>query len=568
MTETNTTRLGLRQWSSGSDGPSRDEFNASLLNLEQRAAIDRGAAGSALPTSGMTTAEYYQRTLTVGSDNLRTLYRTDSGSTWRAQNWIPEKLRLRPADATTATTEALRIDHPDVTLPGLTSSWDGQASIRSSLVLGASSDASLGRLAVGGLDAVPAGVRARVTAAGAERALELRAGDGSVTELLRAVDSAGSTVLTISSTQAAAFGATSPGAASLTGAPQPSGAQQAGILAYGLEAATSRAALQINRYGPGSSDPAAIMSVLPSAITIGRTGAWAGGQITLGAPTVVIMSPSLRLYPTAGDIAEATGFHGAGMDATRGLYSTFGQELTNSGATSGAAQTLRSYPSSASTWTGYLLQATQTELVSGSPASTEVARLNGIGQLVTNAPWRGSGSRPAELRDTRQSIIHTCSKIWVHPGIYDGTPLLTGPNGSFLYTWPSMTVRSASGTQLDILCRVEALYLRNEPSPLIARQTMQLRWEIQINGGSWTAISQGPDSGAVQEQGTLVHQQYEVGALTQDHWHVILPSLIAAGSTFRLRWTAQVANQSASAQLRRADLFVQESIINTYTPSE
>ncbi|MGH3986683.1 MAG: hypothetical protein ACRDTZ_05120, partial [Pseudonocardiaceae bacterium] len=309
MTETRTARFELPQWSDKiNDGPEMGDFNEAFLNLSTQAAMDRHAPTSVLPSSGVLPAELFQRTATVEAVTLRSLYRSDAGTTWRAYNWVPETLRVRPADTTAATAEAFRVDHPDNTPPALATTWDGQASIRRSLLLGGSADTSLGRLAVGGLDAIPASTRARITGYGAERVLELRAGDGSVTELLRMVDSAGSSVLTVSgagsltSTQASAFGGTSPGAASITGAPQPTGAQTAGILAHGLEAATTRAALQVNRYAPGSSDPAAVLAVLPSSITIGRTGAWVGGTITLGAPAITVMSPQLAWYPTAGDI--------------------------------------------------------------------------------------------------------------------------------------------------------------------------------------------------------------------------------------------------------------------------
>lgn len=569
--------MGQLQWSSGSDSPARIDFNEAFLAIEERTAIDRVTPGSALPSSGIVSAEYYQRTATVGPASLRSLYRGDSGGTLRALNWVPETLRVRPADVVATTAEGLRVDHPDLTLPALTSTWDGAARIRSSLVLGASTDTALGRLAIGGLDAVPAGVRSRITGYGAERVLELRAGDGSVTELLRAVDSAGSNVLSISgagsltSTQAAAFGATTPGAASITGAPQPSGAQAAGILAHGLEAATDRAALQVNRYGPGSGDPAAILSVLPSAITIGRTGVWSGGVVTIGAPSVRAMTPHLAWYPTSGDMAEPIGYKGAGLHSTRGVYSTIGTLLDNSGVTSGAAATLHSWPSGASNWTGYLMRAYQIETA----GSTEVARLDGVGRLVTNAPWRGSGSRPVELRDSRQPISHYSPKVWAAPNTYEAGPQVLGGGSAFTYTWPVMTARSASATQLDVQCRLEAQYFRNTGSDTpIERQTMQMQWDISISGGAWTFITQ--NGGAVistQEQGSLVSGSWADSALTQDTWSLVVLDTIPAGATFQLRFRVQVATGSDAAdaiapayvRLRRADLHVREAIIQNYT---
>lgn len=584
MTETRTNRFNLPQWSTGEDeAGSWQDFTGAFADIEARGAIDRLTPGSALPSSGIVPAEYFQRTATVGPATLRSLYRGDSGGTLRAaSSWIPETLRVRPADTVASTAEGLRVDHPDVTLPALTVTWDGKATVRGSLILGAASDTALGRLAVGGLDAVPAGVRARITAHGAERALELRAGNGSVTELLRAVDSAGSNVLSISgsgsltSTQAAAFGATSPGAASLTGAPQPSGTQQAGILAYGLEAATSRAALQINRYGPGSSDPAAILSVLPSAITVGRTGAWTGATLTLGAPTVAVRADKLAWYPTVADMAEPNGAATAGMAAGIGLYSTIGTQLSNAGATSGSANNLFSYPSGAGSWTGQLMRAFQTE-IGGSPESVEVMRLDGAGRLSLNAPWRGSGTRPAELRDARQPISHYTVKVWAQPGTYEAGPQVLGGGSAYTHTWPTMTNRSASATQLEVQCRLEAQYFRNTGNDTpIERQTMQMQWDISISGGAWTFITQ--NDGAVistQEQGSLVSGSWSDSALTQDTWSLAVLDTIPAGATFRLRMRVQVATGSdvgdaiapAYVRLRRADLYVREAIIQTYSSS-
>lgn len=584
MTETRTARFELPQWSDKiNDGPEMDDFNEAFLNLSTQAAMDRHTPTSALPSSGVLPAELFQRTATVGGATLRSLYRSDAGTTWRAYNWVPETLRVRPADTTAATAEAFRVDHPDNTPPALATTWDGQASIRRSLTLGGSADTSLGRLTVGGLDAIPADTRARITGYGAERVLELRAGDGSVTELLRMVDSAGSSVLTVSgagsltSTQASAFGGTSPGAASITGAPQPTGAQITGILAHGLEAATGRAALQVNRYGPGSSDPAAVLAVLPSSITIGRTGAWVGGSITVGAPAITVMSPQLAWYPTVGEIGGGVGVATAGMAAGTGLYSTIGTQLSNAGVPAASANNLFSWPSSAANWTGQLFRAFQAEVVGGSTETTEVSRLDAVGRLLLNAPWRGSGSRPAELRDARQAIAHYCNRVWAQPGTYEAGPQVLGGGSPYVYTWPTMTIRSASAAQLEIQQRLEAQYFRNTGSDTpIERQTMQMQWDISINGGAWTYVTQNQTSNdltSVQEQGALVSGSYDDSALTQDSWTIPILTTLAAGSAFQLRFRVQVATGSnvsdsiapAYVRLRRADLYVRESIIQSYS---
>lgn len=573
MTETRTARMNQPQWSSGSDSPSRTDFNEAGLAVETRTAIDRLTPDSALPSSGIVNAEYFVRTATIGGTALRTLYRGDSGGTLRAHNWVPETLRVRPADTVASTAEGLRVDHPDVTLPALTTTWDGKVTARHSLVLGAASDTSLGRLSVGGLDAVPAGVRARITAAGAERALELRAGDGSVTELLRAVDSAGSAVLTISgaggltSTQAAAFGGTSPGAASLTGAPQPTGAQTAGLLAHGLESATSRAALQVNRYAPGSSDPAAILSVLPSTITVGRLGAWSGGQLDLGAPTLRVVTPRMAWFPSEASISGTSGFNPfpgltgfAGFDSSVGLFTAVGTEFNNFGDPTKISCEVASYNSSAGTWAGDLLRMYQCELISGSPDAVVVGKMDAAGRLSTNAPWRGSGGKPTELRDARQNITHQCTKIWAAPGNLTAG-LFIGSGGSVLYTWPTMTVRSSSITQLEIELRLELLCFRSGGAT-VGRQVIQIRWDYQISGGSWNSLSPNPQEGA-----PLNTSDFNTPGSLQDTWTGIVPITAAAGAPFRLRMTVDIGTGS-DVRLRRGDFIAREAIIQSYNPSE
>ena len=310
MTVTRTTRLGLEQWSSGVDSPSRTGFNTDYLDLETRVAVDQRTAGAALPVGSpaLVSAEYFQRTLDLGGGNTAyALYRTDAGGSWHAQSWVPERLLVRPPDTTPAVTaEALRVEHASVATAGISASWDGTVKARTALLLGNAAEPTIGRLGVGSLDAMPAAVRARITAFGVERALELKAGDVNVTELLRAIDSSGNNVLTVAasgqltSTQSAAFGGVTPSAsASLSVAPQSAGAINTGLLGYGQESAPTRVIWQANRFQPGSSDAASILSVAPNLISIGRVATDWTGELDLGASLMRLVTARLAWFPTA-----------------------------------------------------------------------------------------------------------------------------------------------------------------------------------------------------------------------------------------------------------------------------
>jgi hypothetical protein len=582
VTITRTPRLGLEQWSSGDDSPSRTGFNLDYANLEGRLPLDQRAPGAALPTGSpaLVSAEYFQRTLDLGGGvSAYALYRTDSGGTWRAQSWIPERLLVRPPDTAPASTaEAFRVEHTGVANgPGLSLSWEGAATLRKQLILGGSADKTIGRLSVGSLDALPAAVRARITPFGAERGLEIAAGDANVTELLRLINSAGSNVLIVNaagqltSTQGAAFGGVTPNAAaSLTVAPNSSGAINTGLLGYGQETAATRVIWQANRYQPGSSDAGSIFSIAPNLITIGRVSGTDWGQIDIGAvltrwvtgrlawfPTIASMSGSSPFNPFPG----LTGF--AGIDQVNGVSSTIGTQFNNYGDPTRAASTVASYNSGTGSWTGDIQRGYQAEIISGSPDAVMVSRIDPVGRMSCNAPWRGSGSKPNHLRDVRQGVVHTCLRKWADPGDYSAGQFIAS-NGSFTYTWPTMTVRSSSITQLEVELRLEALFFKQNSGANPDRQVMQIRWSYQIGSGSFNSADN-----LYQEAAAMVADSaFPQAPGIQNTWTVAVPITVAAGSTFRLRMQIVLYPYAADARLRRADLKVRESIIESYTASE
>jgi hypothetical protein len=525
-------------------------------------------------------AELFERTLDLGGGKTGYhLYRTDPGATWRAQNWSPEPFYIRPPDTSpSVTAEAFRIEHTGVANgPGVSTSWDGGMTLRKQLILGGSADGTIGRLSVGGLDAVPAGVRARITPLGAEAGLDIHAGDVNVTALLRGFDSSGNQVLTVSgsgqltSTQGAAFGGTTPNAAAgLTVGPQPSGAINTGLLGYGQESAPTRVIAQLNRFQPGSTDAASILSVAPNQIVVGRIATDWTGELDLGAALTRVVTPRLAWFPTAASqsgstpfapLAGMTGF--VGMDQANGLSSIVGTVLHQYGAPTRDAVALSSYSSALNTWSGNLLSAYQAEIVSGSPSTALVAQINPFGQISANAPWRGSGNKPVQLRDVRQPVLHTCQRVWANPGDYTAGQFI-GVNTTFTYTWPTMTVRSASITQLECEMRMEMLFFKQNSGANPDRQVAQVRWFYKVGSGAFTAV----DTQYQEAAAMVADSQWPNAPGIQNTWTTVVPVTASAGQTFQMRMVIYIYQYASDARLRRADLRVRESIVESYNPSE
>lgn len=74
MTETNTTRFSLRQWSTGSDTPSRLEIGNSFLQIENLAAIDVQDTAANKPGPGVRGRYFW--------DTTNNMLSRDSGSAW------------------------------------------------------------------------------------------------------------------------------------------------------------------------------------------------------------------------------------------------------------------------------------------------------------------------------------------------------------------------------------------------------------------------------------------------------------------------------------------------------
>jgi hypothetical protein len=127
-----------------------------------------------------------------------------------------------------------------------------------------------------------------------------------------------------------------------------------------------------------------------------------------------------------------------------------------------------------------------------------------------------------------------------------------------------MTVRSSSITQLEVELRMEALFFKQNSGANPDRQVAQIRWSYQIAGGSF--ISADPDY--QEAAATVVDSTWPQAPGIQNTWTVVVPVTAAAGTTFRIRMQVLLYAYAADARLRRADLKVRESIVESYTASE
>jgi hypothetical protein len=159
--------------------------------------------------------------------------------------------------------------------------------------------------------------------------------------------------------------------------------------------------------------------------------------------------------------------------------------------------------------------------------------------------------------------VHQSIRVWAAPGDYPAG-LFIGQSGNITYSWPTMTVRSNSTTQLEVEMRLEALFHKISSGPDVDRQVLQIEWYYQIAGGSWILASSAFQEAAA----TVTESAFPQAPGIQNIWTVVIPVNVASGTTFRIRFKAYTYAYASSARLRRADLKVRESLVQTYATVE
>jgi len=125
-------------------------------------------------------------------------------------------------------------------------------------------------------------------------------------------------------------------------------------------------------------------------------------------------------------------------------------------------------------------------------------------------------------------------------------------------------VRSASITQLEVEMRMEMLFFKQNSGANPDRQVAQVRWFYKIGAGSFTAVdTQYQEAAAMVSDGS-----FPDAPGIQNTWTTVVPVTLSAGQTFQMRVVIYIYQYASDARLRRADLKVRESIVESYNPSE
>jgi hypothetical protein len=578
MTETRTTRFGQPQWSSGTDSGSRTDFNEGYLALETRAAYDDGVTTSALPVSGVVQGRY---AWVNAAGNYRTLYRRDDATTWYPVGGptIPTTQLHRGLVAPVLTdvdADAIRVEHPLTAALGgwgANITYAGRANLRSALVLGSSASAALGVLAVGGGTAPAAGIRAIVRASEtSEHALVVSTSAMTTPgDLLRLIDNAASPVLRVDGTgslvaaRPAAFGGSAiPTTAAVGVAPTTGEADglTVGLLLQGLAGSAALQAKTILSVLRDAADTAPIVTVDRDNILIGRQpwGTLATtGRITLAANRHVLRS--------SGNASNATYFSWGRTDPTSPATEAnpaLDTTLFNAGP-NGFGMTLPLNVSQRNKTN--LPTMSLYRLTDFGAALLDVARIvpDGVGgetvqlagswksdgRLAAGAWWRSTGT----LRDARQPVIHKSFKRYTPFGDPPTTGTFVNPLATLTYTWPTMTLRSVTDSDLKVVTAVEYMFDQNSQQ---RGQSVATETFISINGGAFNACSPG-----ITEEATVSavnSTRHTGGNLIGEDFAVAIP----AGATFQLRTRFGPGDGSVGLWVRAYNISATECVVENY----
>jgi hypothetical protein len=572
MTKTLTTRFQLPQWGAGTDSPSRVDFDAAFLNLETWAAYDDGVTVSALPTTSLYQGRYVWQS--QGSAPYRTLWRRDDASGWYHVGGptIPTTQLIRalvnPALGD-PTKDALRVEHPTLDVAGWASNltFDGALSLRKGIAIGHPSDTSQGRLTVGGTALPASTVRAQITAYAAnEHVLTLTqaySGGGTPGSLLRMLNQAGSAVVNIdgtgklSATQPSSFGGASLGTVNaLAVGPTAGGADTVGLALYGQATATTKSLLAAYR---DSSDSAPIAQVQRDGITLGRTPwgvAGTSGSITL-ASNVLYVRGSANGSNTSWLSFRYTSLADETNPALDSVYLSAGPAGWSARLPGFQSQEL--LPASPTQTLYRFLDFSQPFLTiqqavrSGpSVSTTQVGSWEADGRMQGAVPWRSA----ATLRDMRQNVTHFCRKAWVSPGDGPTQGNAVLPSNAFSYTWPAMTVKSLTATDIEISVITELMLGSGVPDEADG-QSYSHKLQVKINGASYVDVDRLVENA----QGTPNPGNRPTGDLF-DARHTLLS--VPAGATVQFKSVYTIGAASPWIYLRSAEIRAREVIIESY----
>jgi hypothetical protein len=577
MTETRTTRFGQPQWSAGTDSGSRADFNEAFAAIEARAAYDDGVTTSSLPVSGVVQGRYAWVNAT---GNYKTLYRRDDATTWYPVGGpvIPTTQLYRGLNAPVLTdvdADAIRVEHPLTAALGgwgANISYAGRANFRSALVLGSSASAALGVLAVGGGTMPSAGERAVIRAsADNEHALVVRTSATTPGDLLRLINNAASNVLRVDgagqlvATRPAAFGGSSiPTTAAVGIAPTTAEADglTVGLLLQGLAGSAPLQAKRILSVLRDAADTTPILTVDRDDIVLGRVpwGTLATtGRVTVAGNRLAVRSsgqganpyyftvsrtdptsPATEANPALDTLLLSANSNGFGMAIPLYVSNRYKTTLPT-------LSVFRVSDFSAS----FLELARLVPDGMGGETSQLASVWRSDGRLSTGAWWRSTGT----LRDARQIVQHKSVKRYTASGGGATTGHFLAPAQNLTYTWPEMTVRSGSDTDLIVDC--EAEYMFDQGGSVLA-QSVSTELYISVNGGAFDPLTHGmtEDSNVSAPNST----RHTGGNLSGRMYAISLP----VGATFQLRTRFTIGVAPVNAWVRSLNISATEALVENY----
>jgi hypothetical protein len=578
VTETRTARFGVVQYSSGTDSPDRLDFNESYWNIDQRAAIDPGLTYTALPADLLVGGRYALVVPAGGDSVYRTLYRRHAAGGWdyAGGNAIREPFYLR-ASTQLRTDVALTLSHVDAAAPGATFGYDGSALLTGTVRVYDAADATRGALVVGSAAAVDLAATGRLyvrTRSTGERGLVLQpytpgGGDTGSGNLLTARTAGGSDTLTVDAAgrlraiAAAGFGGAVPSTVAAVAVAPTSNTEDGvahGLLLYGQTAAPAKSIAQVWR---DAADPAPLLNIGRDAITFGRLP-WTDSRATGG----MVLSANSSVHRASGQADNPSWWQWRTSDPTSPATEA---DLTK--------DKLQMSLSAAGVGMRLPLYVTQRNLV-GAPTMTlarvtdftaafmEVARLvsDGAGgetsqlagswasdgRLKTGVWWKGTGT----LRDARQPLVHLCTKKFANFGDNPVTGVLVNVNGFTEYTFPVMTPRSGTNTDLLIQSVTEWMWTQHNDGGGPDAQAMSVSTYVAVNGGAFTFVAISETAGVT----TDTNRRPGGGSLFVSHRYAAVPQ----GQNFQVKLRFAIGQEGVKAYLRSMELTVQESVFETY----
>lgn len=571
MTETRTNRFELPQWGSGSDAGSREDFNEAFDRLNDRAAYDDGATLGVLPATDV--AGRYALVSLAG--DYRTVYRSH-GAGWDAVggNTMPRAFHHRALDGQARTDTAVTFSHPDAANPGATIGYDGSALLSGTVRVYDDDEQTRGVLMIGTDVAADPATRGRLhvrTRIDGEHALVIQPHGAAAGNLLAVRNAGGANVLTVDAlgrlqqrTHAAFGGATMPTASVLSVAPTSSDSDGItnGLLLYGQSAAATKTILRVHR---DTADAAPIAQIDRDGITVGRlpwTGAMATGGVTVSANNMVMRASGTignpyylhirRSDPTsAATEADPTKDTALVSIGETGISTSLPVYVSNRNRLTGATMALYRVTDFAAP---YLDLARLVPGVGGVETAQHAASWLSDGRLSTGAWWKSTGT----LRDARQSIRHLCTKIWASPGDGPTVGIAVPQNSTYTYTFPAMTARSGTTTDINIGVLVELMLGANTITPNNSDgQVYAVRTFVSVNGGAFTLLAEQENA-----QATPTPDRRPTGdVLTFTHRRESIPP----GGTFQVRLQFTTGGAVPTVYLRKMDLNVEEALFEIYT---